>query len=155
MSITVRPATVDDAETIYRFIVELATYEKEPDAVEVDIPTLRAQLAASPPPFEAFIAEEDEPLGFALGFPTYSTWRGAQGFWLEDFYVTPAARGRGAGDALFACLLELCEARGYGRLELTALNWNELAQRFYRKRGGEAMTEWTRWRFAFKRTRAR
>lgn len=153
MAITVRPAVVADAETIYGFIVELANYEREPDAVEVDVPTLQAQLGASPKPFEAFIAEDEGgAVGFALGFPTYSTWRGAQGFWLEDFYVTPSARGRGAGDALFSELFALCESRGYGRLELTALNWNELAQRFYRKRGGVAMDEWTRWRFEFKRS---
>lgn len=152
MSITVRAATVDDAELIHRFIVELATYEKEPEAVEVDVSTLQAQLGATPGPFEAFIAEDaGESVGFALGFPTYSTWRGAPGFWLEDFYVTPSARGRGAGDALFTRLLALCEERNYGRLELTALNWNELAQRFYRKRGGEAMDGWTRWRFTLTR----
>ena len=32
---TIRPARPDDAETIHRFIFELATYEGAPDAVEV------------------------------------------------------------------------------------------------------------------------
>jgi GNAT superfamily N-acetyltransferase len=33
-------------------------------------------------------------------FYNYSTWLGRNGIWLEDVYVTPAYRGRGAGKAL-------------------------------------------------------
>lgn len=146
-SIVVRAATPDDAPTIHRFIVELAVYEREPDAVVTTPEVLRDQLASERPPFEARIVELDgAPVGFALFFPTYSTWLGRPGLWLEDFYVTPAARGKGAGEALFADLLALAEARGYGRFELTALDWNELAHRFYEKRGLRRMDEWTTWR---------
>jgi GNAT superfamily N-acetyltransferase len=147
MSIVVREAGPDDAATIHRFIVELAVYEREPDAVVTTPEVLRAQLASERPPFEARVVELDgAPVGFALFFPTYSTWLGRPGLWLEDFYVTPAARGKGAGEALFADLLAIAEARGYGRFELTALDWNELAHRFYEKRGLRRMDEWTTWR---------
>lgn len=147
MSIVVREAGPEDAATIHRFIVELAVYEREPDAVVTTPAVLHAQLASERPPFEARIVELDDlPVGFALFFPTYSTWLGRPGLWLEDFYVTPAARGKGAGEALFADLLALAEARGYGRFELTALDWNELAHRFYEKRGLRRMDEWTTWR---------
>jgi GNAT superfamily N-acetyltransferase len=147
MSIVVREAGPEDAATIHRFIVELAVYEREPDAVVTTPEVLRDQLASERPPFEARIVEVDgAPVGFALFFPTYSTWLGRPGLWLEDFYVTPAARGKGAGEALFADLLALAEARGYGRFELTALDWNELAHRFYEKRGLRRMDEWTTWR---------
>ncbi len=143
----IRFATPDDAAAILRFIRELAEYEKEPDAVEVDEATLRSQLSAARPPFECLMAEKDgDPVGFALFFPTYSTWRGKAGMWLEDLYVTPAARGQGFGAALFRRLGALATERGYGRLELTALDWNEPAIEFYRRFGAPPMAEWTTWR---------
>ncbi len=108
---------------------------------------LRAQLESERPPFEALLVELDgEPVGFALFFSTYSTWRGRPGLWLEDFYVTPSSRRRGAGQALFAALVVLAEARGYGRFELSALDWNELAHGFYDKRGLRRLDGWTTWR---------
>ncbi len=146
--IVVRRALPEDAPTLHRFIVELAVYEKEPDAVEIDADQLGAQMRSERPPFEAWIAEDAlQALGFALTFPTYSTWKGRSGMWLEDFYVTPEARGRGVGAALLRELSDVCVDRGYGRLELTALRWNELARHFYDKRGAVEMKEWTRWRF--------
>lgn len=146
MTIRVREATPDDAATILRFVRELAEYEREPDAVKVDEATLRAQMASSRPPFECLLAYEGEPVGFALFFPTYSTWLGKAGLWLEDLYVTPAARGAGAGLAMLAHLEAICRERDYGRLELAALNWNEPALRFYRARGFTPMDKWTTWR---------
>ena len=146
-SLQVRQARPSDAATLHQFIVELAVYEREPDAVEVRPEELRAQLASERPPFEALLVElAGEPVGFALFFSTYSTWRGRPGLWLEDFYVTPSARGRGAGQALFAALIALAETRGYARLELSALDWNELAHSFYGKRGLRRLDEWTTWR---------
>ena len=131
-----------------RFIRELADYEREPDAVEATEEGLRAQLQAQPPPFRAWIAEvTGRPVGFALAFTTYSTWKGRSGLWLEDFYVTPEARGRGVGTALFRVLGQLCRDEGYARLELSALDWNELARGFYRRRGAHPMEGWTTWRF--------
>lgn len=143
----VRQARPSDAETLHRFIVELAVYEREPAAVEVRPDDLRAQLRSDRPPFEALLVElAGEPVGFALFFSTYSTWRGRPGLWLEDLYVTPSARRHGAGQALFEALIALAEARGYGRFELTALDWNELAHDFYEKRGLRRLDEWTTWR---------
>lgn len=145
----VREACPADAATLHRFILELARYEREPDAVAVTPEILGAQMASPDPPFEAWIAERGgEAVGFALAFRTYSTWTGRPGLWLEDFYVVPEARRQGVGDALFQRLADVCRERGYGRLELSALDWNELAQRFYRRRGGVALDEWTTWRLA-------
>lgn len=147
-AIRVRPADPEDAHLIHELIVELATYEREPDAVETTPELLRAQLAATPPPFECMIGELDEqPVGFALWFQTYSTWRGRPGLWLEDFYVRPSHRGSGVGRALFEAVERVASERGYGRLELSVLDWNELAIGFYRRRGGSPMEGWTTWRF--------
>lgn len=143
----IRPATVEDAALIHRFIVELAEYEREPDAVEVTPEVLAEQLVAEPPPFECVIAEvEGLPVGFALFFQTYSTWRGATGLYLEDLYVTPSSRHRGHGRALLAHLAHLAVQRGCARFEWSVLDWNEPAIGFYKALGAQSVDEWTRFR---------
>ena len=143
----IRPALAADAATILRFIRELAEFEKEPDAVEVTEDVLRAQLEAVAPPFECVLAEvADAPVGFALFFPTYSTWRGKAGMWLEDLYVTPDARGHGVGRALLSHLAGICVDRGYARFEWSVLDWNVDAIAFYRSVGAVPQDEWTRQR---------
>lgn len=147
--IRIRFATPDDAETIHRFVCELAAYEREPDAVEVDPPTLAAQLAAERPPFECLLAEqgpERRPVGFALFFHNYSTWRGRRGLYLEDLYVPPALRGRGIGKALLVRLAAIAVERGCARMEWSVLDWNTPAHGFYRSIGAHPMDAWTVWR---------
>jgi GNAT superfamily N-acetyltransferase len=144
---TIRTATPADAEHVHAFIVELAIYEREPDAVEVTPEVLRDQLAAARPPFECLIAEDGgEPVGMALFFANYSTWRGRPGIHLEDLYVRPAFRGRGYGRALLQRLAALAVERGWARLEWAVLDWNAPAIAFYEALGAEPLGEWTTWR---------
>lgn len=143
----IRGALPEDAETLHRFICELATYEREPDAVEVTPTDLAGQMAQTPPPFECLLAEEEgEAVGMALFFHTYSTWRGRRGVHLEDLWVRPAARGRGIGGALLKELAALTVKRGCRRLEWSVLDWNELAIGFYQGIGAVPMSGWTTWR---------
>lgn len=143
----IRFAGAEDAPTLLRFTRELATYEREPHAVAVTTQQLAQQLAEDPPPFECLLAEDTEgPVGMALFFHTYSTWRGRRGVHLEDLWVTPPARRRGVGRALLAKLAEVTVERGCARLEWAVLDWNELAISFYRTLGATPMDEWTTWR---------
>ncbi|MFO0636677.1 MAG: GNAT family N-acetyltransferase [Nannocystaceae bacterium] len=145
----IRVASPDDAATILAFIGELASYEREPDAVELTLPQLREQLAASAPPFECVLAELDgAPVGFALFFHNYSTWRGRRGLYLEDLYVTPVARGAGVGKALLQHLAQLAVQRGCARFEWAVLDWNTPAIGFYRRLGAEALDAWTVYRLS-------
>lgn len=149
MNVHVRPAaaTTADAEVIFRFISELAEYEKCLDQVEVTPELLHQQLAADSPPFSCLIAERDgEALGFALFFFGYSTWTGKTTLFLEDLYVTPAARGLGAGLSLMKALAHLATAKGCGRFEWNVLDWNQTAIHFYDQIGAYPMIGWTRYR---------
>lgn len=147
--LSIRKATAADAATIHRFIVELAVYEKEPDAVEVDTPTLAAQLSEPNPPFECLLAEEDGlALGFALFFHTYSTWRGKRGIWLEDLFVTEHHRGRGVGKALLAKVAAIAVERDCARLDWSVLTWNTPAITFYHELGARMMEDWRQCRLS-------
>lgn len=140
----IRNATPDDAALVHELIVALAVYEREPDAVEATPESLRRDIESASPPFECVIAEVDgAPIGFALYFQSYSTWKGRPGMYLEDLFVLPEHRGQGAGRALLVHLARVCEARGYARLEWSVLNWNEPALRFYASIGASPMREWT------------
>jgi GNAT superfamily N-acetyltransferase len=111
--------------------------------------SLAAQLASGRPPFEALVAERDgRAVGFALFFQSYSTWEGRPGLYLEDLFVEEEHRGDGIGRSLLAAVARVAVERGYGRLELAALDWNTPATGFYRAHGGEAMDEWTVYRFS-------
>ena len=144
MTITIRPATPPDVPTVLRFIRELAAYEREPDAVEATEPMLHEALFGAHPAAEVLIAERDgASIGFALFFHTFSTWVGKRGLWLEDLYVTPQARGSGAGAALLAALAGIALDRGCARFEWTVLDWNTPAIDFYRAKGAVAQDEWT------------
>lgn len=140
---TVRPATSKDASTIRGFILELAIYEKEPDAVKVTVEELEAQLASDRPPFEALIAELDgTPVGFALFFQSYSTWEGKAGLYLEDLYVSPEHRGNKIGTALFRQLSQIAIDRGYARIDWQVLDWNEPSIKYYQSIGAEIRKDW-------------
>jgi GNAT superfamily N-acetyltransferase len=65
---------------------------------------------------------------------------------LEDLYVRPAARGRGAGKALFLQVATLAAQRQCGRLEWAVLDWNEPSIQFYKSMGAQAMSDWTTYR---------
>jgi GNAT superfamily N-acetyltransferase len=147
MRLAIRFAGPADAATLHRFIVGLAVYEREPEAVLVTPADLAEQLASPRPPFECLLAERDgTPAGFALFFQSYSTWRGRPGLYLEDLFVEEAHRHRGIGTALLRRLAATALDRGCARMEWAVLDWNEPAIAFYRTLGAEPMSEWTTWR---------
>lgn len=140
----VRPATPDDLEAIAGFIRGLAAYERLSDECVLDPGALADHLFGARPWAEVLIAElAGSPVGFALFFPTYSTFLGKPGLWLEDLFVVPEHRRCGAGGALLGRLTELATERGCGRLEWSVLDWNQPAIDFYRSLGARLMDGWT------------
>lgn len=144
----IREATPADVNAIHDMIVELAVYEKEPDAVLATPADLERNLFGDSPALFGHIAEDADGnvVGFALWFLNYSTWLGTHGIYLEDLYVKPVARGAGHGVALLSTLASICVDRGYGRLEWWVLDWNSPARGFYESIGAQALTEWIPYR---------
>ncbi len=160
--LNVRPATPADVPIMLRFVHELATYEREPDAViatEADLLRDGFSLAPdgtaldSPIRFRTLIAELTEDrttsvAGFALYFTSYSTWLGHHGIRLEDLYVTPSLRGKGIGRTLLIRLAQIAIEEGCSRLEWDVLDWNAPAIAVYEKIGARMLTEWRIMRLA-------
>jgi len=141
--IDIRRATPDDVPLILTFIHELASYEKLAHEVVATERDMHAALFGERPVIETVIASlNGEPVGYALFFPTFSTFLGKPGLYLEDLYVRPAARGFGVGRKLLEHLARLTVERGWGRLEWSVLDWNEPSIAFYKKMGATAMDQW-------------
>jgi GNAT superfamily N-acetyltransferase len=141
-----RPATVADIPVILDFIRGLAEYEKLAHEVEATEARLRATLF---PPTGSAAAEcviaflGDVPAGFALFFPSYSTFLAKPGLYLEDLFVRPEHRGQGVGRALILHVAHLANQRGCGRMEWAVLDWNEPAIGFYEALGARRLQDWT------------
>jgi GNAT superfamily N-acetyltransferase len=163
-SLTVRPARLEDVGLLIEMFGELAEYEHLEHELKATEGQLHEALFGAKPAAEALIAERTapagehragdpaatgnptvtkaEPLGYALFFPTFSSFLASTGVWLEDLFVRLPHRGEGVGRALLSAVAALVQERGGARLEWAALDWNEPALGFYRKLGASTMNEW-------------
>jgi len=145
--LTIRPALIDDAALLMRFVRELAIYEKAEHEVLATEEDLRRDIFGPDTRVEALICEEDgEPIGHASYFMNYSTWLGKYGIFLEELYVTPDRRGNGAGKQMLQHIAALAVERGCGRFEWNVLDWNEPAIKFYEALGAKDQSEWVGYR---------
>ena len=143
----IRPAAPPDVPIVLQLVKELAAYEREPEAVLATEQDLHAALFGPSAVASCHLAEVDgEVVGFALWYPTFSTWQGQPGLWLEDLFVRPEARGTGVGKALLVELARTAVDRGWTRFEWWVLDWNTSAQGFYRSLGARPEDAWTVWR---------
>jgi predicted N-acetyltransferase YhbS len=73
----IRKGEKKDMKAVLELIQELATFEKEPDAVVVTVADLERDGFGDNPLFYSFVAEFDgDVVGVALYYYRYSTWKG-------------------------------------------------------------------------------
>ena len=129
----IRKATKNDMPSVLELIQELATFEKEPDAVVVTTEDLIRDGFSENPLFQCFVAEvANEIIGMALYYYRYSTWKGKT-IHLEDLIVKESKRGTGAGFALYKEIIKQGKAENVRRIEWNVLDWNTPAIDFYEK----------------------
>ncbi|EON99403.1 putative n-acetyltransferase ats1 protein [Phaeoacremonium minimum UCRPA7] len=168
---TVRHARLEDVPAILQLIRELADYEHEIDSVEATEEKLISTIAFAPSssssssgssgtgPAGLPVTEPTSPqkparcllvispatgapVGMALYFYNYSTWRARPGIYLEDLFVQPSQRKKGYGKLLLVQLAKEVIAMDGGRLEWAVLKWNEPSIKFYESIGAQMMSEW-------------
>ena len=147
MPLTIRRATIEDTDTILRFIRDLAIYEHAEDQVQSTPAHVHQTMFSEGATAHGLICEQGgQPIGCAVYFFNYSTWQGRNGLYLEDLYVDPAARGSGAGKALLQHLARTAVDKDCGRFEWSVLDWNQPAIDFYESLGALPQGEWVRYR---------
>lgn len=150
---TIHSANEADVPVLARMIRELAEFERLADLIELTADSLRQALFGERPVASALLARvDDRTAGYAVYYPTFSTFVGRPGIFLEDLYVRPAYRRRGIGRALLKAVAGLCANLG-GRFEWIALHWNENALRFYHSIGASVMKDWALLRMNSRETR--
>lgn len=144
MTLTIRPVRPGDAPTILGFIHALAEYEKLRHEADLTLWDVEVAFFGVAPRVFCDLAEVDgRPVGFAVWFYSYSTFRGKHGIYLEDLFVEETARGHGAGKALLAGLARRCRDENLPRLDWAVLDWNAPSIAFYDSLGAEALDGWT------------
>ena len=139
----VRIATPADVPVILQLIRGLAEYEREPQAVVATEADLLREGFGERPSFHVHLATwEGEVIGFALWFFTFSTWTGTRCLHLEDLFVLPPHRKRGAGLGLMRALAREAVSTRCKRFIWQVLNWNEPSIAFYERLGAKVMPEW-------------
>lgn len=137
-----RLALVKDMPRVLELIQELATYEKEADAVEITKSDLENDGFGPNPKFTCFVCEVENVIeGIALVYPRYSTWKG-EILHLEDLIVSEKCRGKGLGTQLLDAVVKHGEQLGVKRISWEVLDWNEPAIKFYESKGADVKRDW-------------
>jgi GNAT superfamily N-acetyltransferase len=142
----VRPATSADAGLVCSLVLELAEYERARPGDAVTTPeAIREALAGeNGHRLDGLIAEDEagRPVGCALYFRAYSTWRANWGVYLEDLFVRPDDRGKGHGIALLKAVAAEALRVGAHRMDWVVLDWNTPAIDFYESIGARRLSDW-------------
>ncbi len=136
------PATPKDIPIIRRLIEALADYEKLREECIITDEDLDNWLFQTPRAKAVVCWQQGEPVGFALYFNNFSTFKGKPGIYLEDLFVKPEHRGKGYGKALLKYLAKEAVDNGYARFEWSVLDWNQPSIDFYESMGAKLMHEW-------------
>ena len=141
--LSVRPGTRHDIPMILKMIRGLAEYEHLAHEVKATVARLRRDGSGRRRYFETLVCSRGRKVvGFALYLYTYSTFAGRPSLYVEDLFVLPEERGKGAGKALLGALARVALLRGCGRMEWVVLRENDPAIRFYERIGAKLHEEW-------------
>ena len=133
--VTLRPAERDDAPVMLEMVMSLAEYQDEGIAVTATVEDFQRNGFGPDRQFECILAEQDGmPVGLAIFFPTYSTWDGNRGLYIQDLFVAESVRGRGVGISLVREIAEIAKKQGCGHLQLNVVHANP-ARNFYDRFG--------------------
>jgi GNAT superfamily N-acetyltransferase len=143
MKATIRSATPADIPHVLRLIRGLAEYEHMLDQVTLTEADLRDALFGPRPRVSAIVAQDDgPPMGLALFYHTFNTFRARSNIFLEDLFVEAEYRGQGIGLALMRHLAQVAIAQNCGRIEWRVLNWNQPSIDFYKRIGAVQALDW-------------
>lgn len=137
-----REGQKSDMPAVLMLIKELASFEKEANAVEITAEDLERDGFGEKSLFKVFIAEKNEEIvGMALFYERYSTWKG-RSIHLEDLIVKQQYRGEGIGKALYTKVLTYAHDQNLKRVSWEVLDWNKVAIDFYNSTGAKILESW-------------
>ncbi|XP_017140692.1 diamine acetyltransferase 2 [Drosophila miranda] len=145
-----RRAQVEDIKDVLAMIQELADFEKMsngPQLTEADL-IRDAGLSGEQEYCEVYVLIDNAnnlAIGYSICYKAYSTWQGRY-FFVEDIYVKPEHRKRGAGKRIFLEVSARAVELNCPRLEFNVLEWNP-ARKFYESLGAVDLTAREGWHY--------
>jgi ribosomal protein S18 acetylase RimI-like enzyme len=135
-NLTIRMAAEADADMIHAGLLAMARAMGNADKITSTAADIRKHGFGDHPAFEVLIAEHDGTFaGLCLTFPSFSTWRGEPGIYVQDLYVDSALRGRRIGEKLLRAVARRAKSKGAGYLRLSVDIDNKTAEAFYERLG--------------------
>ena len=149
MNVTIKQAYEKDVSQIVEMLGEFAAFENLSDYCEITEEKLKDAMFGEKPCVEGLMAfAENEPVGYALFFENFTSFRGQRGVYLEDLYIKPEFRRLKIGEAFLKKLAQIAKERSCERIDFLVLDWNAPAIKFYKKFGAEINAEERHFRFA-------
>jgi len=133
-------ATVADTAEVLAFVRAKAEFDRELGAFTGELETTedlirRHLFGQRPVAFALFAGDLGKAVGFALYYCRYSSFRGRPSLWLDDLFVHPPDRRKGAGGLLMSRLAELAVAADCTHIGWVASASNTVGMNFYHRIG--------------------
>ena len=145
--LVLRAARAEDLQLLANLIRELAEFEGLAHSVSLTQADLGQALFGERAVAEATLAQwRGQVTGFVLYFPTFWSFQGCTGLYVEALFVRSAWRRKGIGQALLAHTAKLALERGAGRLDWAAIDHNKGAIAFYQGLGASERPDWRNFR---------
>jgi GNAT superfamily N-acetyltransferase len=149
MAITVRKIEAIDVGAVVSLMREFAEYENLGEYCTVTRERLNAAMFGERAFVEGLIAlDYEKPIAYALFYPSFSTFRGERGLFLEDIYVSDEYRRHNLGEKMLREIARIAKQSGCERIDFHVLDWNSPAVNFYLKHGAERNDDDRHFKFA-------
>jgi GNAT superfamily N-acetyltransferase len=144
--IDIRFATPTEAALIYGLILDKAEFDRSIGAysgkVQTTIEKIQQTILSDRPFAYVLLAEENQnQIGFALYGFRYSSFVGQPSVWLDDLFVKPDSRSRGAGNLLMNKLQQIALENNCSHLAWTADARNIRGLSFYQRLGAKIVEQ--------------
>jgi ribosomal protein S18 acetylase RimI-like enzyme len=138
MNINIRKAAEADVSKIIELLREFAEFEDLSEYCETTEEKLCDAMFGAKAFVEGLLAFDGEtPIGYAIFYPNFASFRGQRGVYLEDVYIKTDYRGKGIGEAMLKQIARTGADGGAVRMDFQVLDWNDAAIKFYKKLGAE------------------
>lgn len=142
-TIVIRQASEQDIPQLKELMLAyIVDFYQQPKPSEDELIRLIQHLMTNPSAGLQFVAEENGDLqGFSTLYFTFSTLKVKKAAILNDLFVSPLARGKKIGEALFQRNLDYIRENNFSSMTWETAKDNVVAQALYNKMGGQ-LSEW-------------
>ena len=136
MDFTIRKISENDIATVVGLMREFAAFEGFLEYFEITEDKLFAAMFAEEGFVRGLIAFADEvPAGYALYYPSFASFRGQRGLFLEDLFIKSQYRRHALGLKFLREIARSARLGGFSRIDFQVLDSNAPAIAFYTKHG--------------------